>query len=221
MKFTNKEQFLDHTKRHIDNVKELSFVLLSYVLEDKEMSEQYKLTKNQGNDFQNKLSKVIEHHDYAKLEDSKEFLDHHNLKEPFYEFLFKKTGVELIGEDRETIQKMNELDELTTTILLKKAGFNYNERKLYRFIEHVSDIVERGCNPLTKFEFGRSISRASEYKKGYVSEKELDMMKKLENYYDNNIMLKQEVFMEQLKESNRNNVEPEKSHNRRLRRVCG
>lgn len=208
MKFTTKEQFLEHTNRHIDNVSELSSVLLSFMLEDDSVKEKYGLdTDKKIEDFSKRLTQVVGSHDFAKLEDSPEFLEKHNLDRPFYDFLFEKTGVELIGEDRELIQKMNDLDDLTTTILTKKVGFSMEERDLYRIIEHTADIVERGCNPLTKYEFGREISRASEYKKGYASENEIKLMERLESYYDDEIKPRQELFLETLKaESNRQEI---------------
>lgn len=208
MKFTNKEQFLEHTNRHVENVTILSDVLLDFMMENKELRKEYNMTSKEDiESFRKKLSNVIIHHDYAKLEDSKEFLDKHGLQNPFYEFLFNNTGVELVGDDRTKIQKMNELDDLVTTLLLKKNGFSFKERNLYRFIEHTADIVERGCNPITKYEFGKDISRASEYKSQFddVSPRDLYLIIKLENYYDKNLKDKQELFLETLKNINEEN----------------
>lgn len=204
MKFTDKDQFLMHTKKHVENVSDMTSVMFDMMLEDPELCEKYSLSKDVDyTSFKEKVSKISRSHDYAKLEDSELFLNRHSLERPFYDFLFERTGKVLDAEERNTIQRMNELDDLTTTILMKKAGMNMSERTLYRFIEHTSDIVERGMNPLTKFEFGREIDKASDYKRGYTEDSEIRLMVKLEKHYEENILDDQLVFLEDLKKSSK------------------
>tara|TARA_Y100001960_G_scaffold317260_1_gene385380 strand:- start:32365 stop:33045 length:681 start_codon:yes stop_codon:yes gene_type:complete len=214
MSFENKEQFLIHTKKHIENVNILAEELIQNVFESSLMS---KKGIKPSEELKNSILRTIKLHDRAKTEDSPDFLDIHNLEKPFYEVLYECAGKELTGENRDIIKRLNDLDKLVTTIALTKEGLNQNERELYFFIEATTDIVERGCNPITPIELGRETLKAHSFIKKLpktisdnilkteVDNEVMSLIQNLESFYDENILFKQIQFKNDLfKNTNKN-----------------
>lgn len=214
MSFDNKEQFLTHTKRHIENVNILAEELIENVFKSNLMS---KKGIEPREELKDSILRTIKLHDLAKTEESPDFLSIHNLEKPFYEILHECAGKELTGEDREIIKRLNDVDKLVTTIALTKEGLTQKERELYFFIEAASDIVERGCNPITPIELGRKTSKAHDFiqklpkdvseniLKTEVDEEVLFLIQDLESFYDSNILFKQLQFKNDLfKNTNEN-----------------
>lgn len=197
--FNELEQFLTHTDKHRENVSKIAEYLFDSMIENDYFKEKYEISsKTNTFELKNKFKEVIKVHDKAKMIDSPVFLKKHNLDMPFYEFLFKKVGTVITGEDRKVLDKMNEVDGLITTITMHKQGLSIKERDMFNFVEHVADIVERGCNPLTKYELGREVSKASEFKRGHCNMHELKMIMKMEEFYENSLMPQQKVFARKL-----------------------
>lgn len=235
MTFNNKEQFLEHTNKHIDNVRLLSKKLTENILSDKEAMESFGVLFSNKSKLKENINNVIKYHDKAKIEDSSDFLNQHNLEKPFYEILYNCVGKELSGSDRKIIDRLNDVDKLVTTIALTKSGLNKNERNLYFFIETVSDIVERGCNPITALELGRNVDKASSFVnklpestqekmfKTILDKNKINLIKDLEVFYEDNILNKQLDFKLRLfKEDNLlNNIDfsfKDKKENLRMKR---
>lgn len=207
MSFENKEQFLTHTKKHIENVNILAEELIQNVFESNLMS---KKGITPSKKLKDSILRTIKLHDRAKTEDSPDFLSIHNLEKPFYEVLHECAGKELTGENRDIIKRLNDVDKLVTTIALTKEGLTQGERELYFFIEATSDIVERGCNPITPIELGRETTKAHDFiqklpkdvseniLKTEVNEEVLYLIQDLESFYDNNILFKQLQFKKDL-----------------------
>ncbi len=206
MAFNDKEQFLKHTNKHIDNVEKLSMHLTENILNNKDIIESFGIVYSNKTKLKENINNVIKYHDKAKTEDSQDFLNQHNLEKPFYEILYDCVGKELSGTDRKIIDRLNDVDKLVTTIALTKSGLNKKERNLYFFIEAVSDIVERGCNPITPLELGRNVDRASSFVnklpestqekmfKTILDKNKINLIKDLEVFYEDNILNKQLDF---------------------------
>lgn len=199
VEFSGLDQFLTHTDKHRENVSILADKLFDNMLKNPFFVKKYELTDDIDiSDLKKRFSSVIKVHDKAKMLDSPKFLKKHGLDKPFYKFLFENVGKVIDGEGRKVIDKMNEVDGLLTTIAMHKQGLTSAQRDMFCFVEHVADIVERGCNPLTKYELGREVTKASEFKRGRCNMHELSAILDLEDHYEQVLLPKQKVFAKNL-----------------------
>ena len=214
MSFENKDQFLIHTKKHVENVKILSEELIKNVFESNLM---FKKGIEPSKKLKESILRIITLHDCAKIENSPDFLAIHNLEKPFYEVLYEFSGKEITGKDRCVIKKLNDVDKLVTTIALTKEGLTQKERELYFFIEAISDIVERGCNPITPIELGKETEKAYDFIqklpkkvsksifKTEVDDEVLFLIHNLESFYYKYILPEQNQFKNHLFRRTNNN----------------
>lgn len=199
LEFRGLEQFLTHTDKHRDNVTVIAERLFDTMLDNPHFVDKYKMNETvDKNELKDKFSAVIKVHDKAKMLDSPKFLKKHGLEKPFYKFLFDNVGKVIDGEGRKVIDKMNDIDGLLTTMAMHNQGLTAPQREMFSFIEHISDIVERGCNPLTKYELGRDVSKASEFKRGNCNMHELNAILEMELFYEQELLPKQKIFAKNL-----------------------
>lgn len=201
MGFIFDQDFLDHTKRHVRNVKEISITMMKYLSENKEVWNEFGIESEESlNKFKFKLIPTIEKHDIAKTNDSKDFLKKYNLDEPIYKTLFKLSGVKIENNtpERDFIDKLNRIDKKEIEQMFKNLNFNAFEKRLFLKIEMISDLVERGCNPLSEIEFGKKVEKGSKYAFWLTKEESL-MTSYLEGWYDSSIKPRQEIFAAEIR----------------------
>ena len=203
MKFENEDQFLSHTIRHIKNVERISENMMKTIINSP--------IKNRSNEildhfdipnmeelqaFSKKVSKLIKVHDIAKINNESSFYLKHGFDEPIYKTLYKLAGTEIKAHERGLIDKINKVDKKETSELIKTLNLKPWERRLYDFIEHTSDIVDRGCNPITEIEMGRKVYLASEKGSDFRPKIEHDLVLDAEDFYSKHIAREQKIFKE-------------------------
>ena len=198
MKFTNEQQFLDHTKRHIVNVNLLANALYNSFEKSKILQKEFNITRKEIVEFKSIFKKIMKNHDKSKVCDDEYFLLKHNLKEPNFKKLYSFSGISLDIKNTDFISKLNNIDFLETNSLFKENNTPIKLQKIFLKIEYLSDLVERGCNPISNIEFGRQIKRASDFNTHLRNKRDSIIINSLEKYYDKNILKSQLTFQNDL-----------------------
>lgn len=194
LKFDTEDQFLIHTKKHISNVEKIAKNMLKEIGNSEEYMNHFDIPNKKAlKNFERKFNQLIKIHDIGKTNDNPEFLKEHGLSEPIYKTLSKFAGVNLDKSDRNLIEKLNTVDEKETLKKSKELGMSEWEFNLYDFIEHSSDIVDRGCNPITAIEMNKNVFRASEFG-SFRPQVEQNLIESSEKFYDNNLLTHQYEF---------------------------
>lgn len=220
IKFKNENQFLEHTKKHIDNVVLLSNVLYNSFLNSKSLQKEFNISKKDLLEFKSTFKRIIKTHDKSKIEASPSFLEEHGLEEPNFVKLYSFAGVAIPSENRHFINSINKIDKIELEKQFQKYDVKPELQDLFKKIENIADIVERGCNPISEIEFGRKIFKASTFNAHIRSDLENVIIQKLEDYYDKMIYpqqlkFKNNLFMDQysleVKENNKIVIESNSS----------
>ena len=155
------EEFYEHTRLHRARVKDLGMELFK---SHPELFEGLTATQVQN---------VLEAHDLAKVNASSGL----NGK-PFYRILYENYGNKI---DRKIIDELNAADKRYMQKALRVNGIDSPELtdKMAR-IEKIADAVDRGMSPVSTEEFGRSMSRASQF---YNDPEDVRLALELESKY--------------------------------------
>lgn len=200
LKFKNLESFYEHTNKHVENVCEIFDFLIDSISKNQNFMNDFGIKSlDELEKFRNIGKEVIKFHDTTKLTTNSDFLKKHSLDKPFIENLYEHTGKSM---PTELIYKLNSIDKKEVDNLLKKSKFSEKQIKLFTWLEKTSDAIERGQNPISKIEFGREMTRCSEYNptKKERTKAEMDIIFTGEEYYDSNIKPRQEKLLKKLTE---------------------
>lgn len=126
------------------------------------------------------LKTYLKYHDIAKTD-----LVNGNLKTSIDE-LYKYYGTRLPTDQESKLQHLvdsiNLIDRKIALMFLENFRSSEQNREIFKRIERVSDLVDRGLDPVASEEFGKPLLKASELL-AYMDEIELDQVKWLEKNY--------------------------------------
>ncbi|MBT3236559.1 MAG: hypothetical protein HN353_11450 [Bdellovibrionales bacterium] len=191
----NFEKFYVHMDNHVANVHKLGIDLLQTIQANpKKYNSIFNIPP--GADLQRLhplLSQMLTLHDQSKLNISANFLTEHNIgQRPIIYDLYDIYGKNQLSEkDKKlvgkTVNKLNRVDQEVMDNFISQARKQHKltawEENLLHDIEKMSDLVERGQNPVTVEEMGRPVSPGSDFVKGRMPEDQRQVMIQLEKRY--------------------------------------
>jgi len=198
--FTNEEQFLTHTKKHIDNVNKIGEQLIKDVRillkEDPTARSHFNIPEDANvESFFSNFKELMKVHDIAKTSEDPAFLERHNLDEPIYKKLALSAGKFIDEDERKEIEVLNNIDKAEMKSLVQKMGLPKWQEDVAEIFEKICDQIDRGNNPITAVEMNKDPRKTSDYGKSRP-DIEQTLIKDLESHYDEKMLPEMLLFAE-------------------------
>ena len=181
---TSYEQFLEHSKAHIQNVKELSNYCIDKINNDESHRELFNVPDGINlDDYKDVILEAISIHDKAKLSTVadayapphlREMLDKDGTQQRFVlsEMIYLGYGENFMLMDEQARDELkhvvingtlNDRDTVHVQKFMDEQKLPQWLQKFIKDVEKTADQIDRGKNPISEEEFGRPMKLASKF----------------------------------------------------------